>query len=176
VRRFAIIAGVWLLSLAVAFVAGLSRRPPPVGELVKQETHATGEAQRAAVQETARETHQARKVTTTTTTTRPTKAGPVPVRIVRVEEVATDTHEAGELHDVEHHQVVTEARTAAESRPEGTSAGWRLSATAGWALSSPSLRPSLYGAELSRRMLGPVWLGAWARTDGSAGLSLAVEW
>lgn len=54
--------------------------------------------------------------------------------------------------------------------------GWRLGAAAGWELARPTLRPVVYGADLSRRVAGPLWLGAWARTDGAAGLSLAVEW
>lgn len=55
-------------------------------------------------------------------------------------------------------------------------ASWRVGASAAWDLRALELRPSLFGAEVSRRLAGPVWLGAYARTDKTAGLTLAVEW
>lgn len=67
--------------------------------------------------------------------------------------------------------LVDEKRVEDYARPS-----WRLAAQAGWKWDAPSLQPSIYGGEVSRRIVGPVWLGAWARTDSTAGVSLALEW
>lgn len=48
---------------------------------------------------------------------------------------------------------------------------FRLGALAGLSGKGPE-----YGAEASLRVLGPLWLGAWAITSPAAGVSLSVEW
>jgi hypothetical protein len=55
-------------------------------------------------------------------------------------------------------------------------ASWRAGLAAGWDVRELRPRPSLLQLDLARRVAGPVWVGAWARSDRTAGLSLAVEW
>jgi hypothetical protein len=52
-------------------------------------------------------------------------------------------------------------------------ASWRASLSADWG--SLQLRPSLYGATVERRVLGPVWLGVHGRTDRVFGLTVGIE-
>jgi hypothetical protein len=70
-----------------------------------------------------------------------------------------------------------ESETKAETTTTTTTRAqpsWRLDAQAGWSRLSPA--PDVYGVGLSRRVAGTVWVGAWARTDLTAGASLGLEW
>lgn len=112
-----------------------------------------------------------------------TEQGPVRVRtetrevpgkervIIRTEDrgpVTTDRNAEGSGSSA------TQAATVVirdSSRP-----GWRASVLAGWSPGRLELRPEVYGVEVSRRVVGTVWAGAWARTDRQFGVSLALEW
>lgn len=61
--------------------------------------------------------------------------------------------------------VAREVRTAA--RPT-----WSLGALVGGSL---SLRP-VWGGYVRRRVVGPLWAGAWGLSSGVAGVSLGIEW
>lgn len=55
---------------------------------------------------------------------------------------------------------------------------WRVSLLAGASLRSPLLPvygPLVLGVEVNRRLLGPLWVGLWAQTGGSGGISLGIE-
>jgi hypothetical protein len=167
-KRWVYIAAGSALLLVAAFLGGRFSAPVKVEERVKVET---------------------RTVTVTEWKDRVVEkrvAGPVRVRTITIE------RPGGERiveRVVERGPVTTE--TAAESAGQSSSAassvgvservvesarpGWRLSAVAGWDAEALSLRPDLYGVEVSRRVVGTVWLGAWARTDRTGGLVLAME-
>lgn len=36
--------------------------------------------------------------------------------------------------------------------------------------------PGVLGASVERRIIGPVWMGAWGSTSGAAGISIRSEW
>ena len=91
---------------------------------------------------------------------------------VTEEQIATRTYDTGTLHlgwTGSSETKREESKVTDNARP-----GWRLSLGAGWSAVQP--RPDSYRLELSRRLVGTVWLGAWASTDKTAGLSLAMEW
>lgn len=72
--------------------------------------------------------------------------------------------------------VNVEVRTVSKTITIRERASWRAGASAGWRLDDLQARPELVQLHLERRIVGPWWVGAWARTDKSAGVSLAVEW
>ena len=71
-----------------------------------------------------------------------------------------------------------QATTHAEASKVTTNArpGWRVSAAAGWDPKALTLKPEVYEGRVERRVLGTVWLGAWGRTDKTAGVSVGIEW
>jgi hypothetical protein len=165
--RLCVAAGV-LLALVAAFLGGRFAAPVRVEEKVRVET---------------------KTVTVTEWKDRVIEkrvAGPVRVRTITIEKPGG---ERVVERIVERGPVTTE--TAAESAGQSSSAassvgvservvesarpGWRLSVAAGWAPEALSLRPGLYGVEVSRRVAGTVWIGAWAKTDRTGGLVLAME-
>lgn len=134
-----------------------------------------------AREETAREvvtsaSHDAASVTTTvreverTTTRTDERPGGRRVVTVVVERERAGTTAAA----VEHGE--TRAELVERTTIVRTRASWRLGAAAGWDLARPALRPDLFEVNLARRVAGPVWLGASARTDGTVTLGVAVEW
>lgn len=53
---------------------------------------------------------------------------------------------------------------------------WRVQALVGAEIGGGfALRP-VYGAAVSRRLLGPFWVGAWGITAPAGGLSIGAEW
>jgi hypothetical protein len=154
------IAGALLLAVA-AFFGGRFSAPVKTVETVKIEwlEHTRFDVQERIV--TVEAKHKR---------TEETRAVDGSVTIVTTED--TDTRAA--------HDVSTLALTWASGRQEQEKVterarpGWRLSLGAGW--SDLQARPDLYRLELSRRLVGTVWLGAWAGTDKTGGVSLAAEW
>jgi hypothetical protein len=165
--RLYIAAGV-LLALVAAFIGGRFSAPVRVEEKVRVET---------------------KTVTVTEWKDRVVEkriAGPVRVRTITIE------RPGGERvveRVVERGPVTVERSGESEGQSSSTASsvgvservvesarpGWRLSAVAGWDAEALSLRPELYGVEVSRRVVGTVWLGAWARTDRTGGLVLAMD-
>lgn len=94
------------------------------------------------------------------------------VTIVRVEDERTEAAATVERErQADARAELREVKVTERARPS-----WRVSAQAGWSITRPSIRPELYGAEVSRRIVGPLWLGVWGRADRTAGVSLAMEW
>jgi hypothetical protein len=164
--RLYLAAGV-LLALVAAFLGGRFSAPVRVEEKVRVET---------------------KVVTVTEWKDRIVEkrvAGPVRVRTITIEKAGERIVE----RVVERGPVTTE--TAADSAGSSSAAassvgvssrvvesarpGWRLSVAAGWDAEALTLRPGLYGVEVSRRVAGTVWVGAWARTDRTGGISAALE-
>lgn len=177
----------WLLSTAhgtpvgvlfavVALVTFLgaracSRPPPPARETTTTEANADRQTFARLLAELEERRHEEAQTTTTRTDTRPD--GRRVVTVVERRQVAqteTAAHASADVRQVEH-ETVREVREVVRERPS-----WRVGAAAGWSITRPTLRPELYGVDLSRRIAGPVWLGVWARTDRTAGVSVAVEW
>jgi hypothetical protein len=158
---------------AVALLAArsCSRPPPPTREVETREATADRETFARILAQLEERRHEEVQTTATRTDTRPD--GRKVVTIIerrRVAQVNTSAASAADVHAVAH-ETTREVREVERARPS-----WRLGASAGWSLTRPQLRPELLGVDLSRRVAGPVWLGAWARTDRTAGVALAVEW
>lgn len=163
-RKRLAIAGGSILLLVAAFVAGRYSAPVKVEERVKVETKTETKTEwkdRIVYVEAKRS-----KVRTEETR-KPTGE----VVIVKTEETETDTRQAREFAGLSLGNFSTQldqSKVTETARP-----GWRVGVTAGW--SDLSLKPDLYGLELSRRVAGTVWAGLWARTDRTGGISLALE-
>lgn len=167
-RRIAIAAGA-VLALVAAFIGGRYSRPAEVRELVKVETKTVTvtEWKDRVVEKRVEGPVRIRTVT---------REVPGGERVVTVVEergpVTVDRRQdrAGESKETGSSAIVSERVTKA-ARPD-----WRASVLAGWDADAPSLRPETYGVEVSRRVVGTVWLGAWARTDRTGGVAVAMEW
>jgi hypothetical protein len=167
-RRALIAAGV-TLALVAAFVGGRYAAPVEVREIVKVETKTVTvtEWKDRIVEKRVEGPVRIRTVT---------REVPGGERVVTVVEergpVTVDRSQdrAGESRETGSSTVVSE-RVTKVAKP-----GWRASVLAGWDADAPALRPELYGVEVSRRLVGTVWIGAWARTDRTGGLGLAMEW
>jgi hypothetical protein len=167
-RRLYIALGA-AIALAAAFVGGRYSRPVEVREVVKVETKTVTvtEWKDRIVEKRVEGPVRIRTVT---------REVPGGERVVTVVEergpVVTDraSDAAGSTASKTTGTVVSE-RVIKAAQP-----GWRASVLAGWDAGSPSLRPETYGVEVSRRVVGTVWIGAWARTDRTGGLGLAMEW
>ena len=84
----------------------------------------------------------------------------------------TETERRGSSEDrrvlaLRHEQIAERVKLIERSAPN-----WGIGAQAGLRLGD--LKP-VFGGEVSRRVVGPVWLGAWANTSGAFGLSARVE-
>jgi hypothetical protein len=168
VRTRLYIAGGVLLAVVAAFLGGRFAAPVRVEEKVRVET---------------------RTVTVTEWKDRIIEkriAGPVRVRTITIEKpggerVVERIVERGPVTtetaaDLSGSTAVAASSAAASSRVvESARPGWRASVAAGWAPERLTLRPEVYGVEVSRRIVGTVWIGAWARTDRMGGLVLAME-
>jgi hypothetical protein len=170
VRREPVAAAVALLGAAV-LVAPLTRcgPQPPAREETRME--ASAELHEASAAAAAVEK---RRATVRHVETREERRPDGAVITTRTEDEREDTHAAAVVGAATASHASATERTVIvreQARPS-----WRLTAAAGWKLDAPAQRPQVYGLDVSRRVAGPVWLGAWARTDRTAGVSLAVEW
>lgn len=97
--------------------------------------------------------------------------------VTRTEQAAEDRHE--EAHATEATQGTRveyrEKLVERERLVERDAPAWRVSASAGHQLSG---NPGgfTYGAEVSRRVIGPLWFGVGARTDRSLMATVGWEW
>ena len=155
---------------ALAATAGYFARRLPSREVTTREQVADVELRQEVTATVTRATVRRE----TRTETRPDGGQVVTVIDERTDAASrADATAAGEARVVERERVVVE-----RVRPS-----WRLETRAGWHRSELGQlfqeRPPILGAGLSRRIAGPVWVGAWAQRDRdetTAGVSLAVEW
>jgi hypothetical protein len=151
----------------LAFVIGapLTRCAPPAREEERREVR----AELHQVEQEQRQDERAKVRHVETRTERRPGGGVV---IVRTEDERTEARStSATARTTEASAAERDLRVIVRERPS-----WRVTAQAGWATTRPTIRPEIYGAEVSRRIVGPAWLGVWARTDKTAGVSLAVEW
>lgn len=148
------------LLLVAAFVGGRYSAPVKIEERVKVEKVVevqTVEKERIVYREAKKKRTEERKNVDGSSVT-----------------VTTEESDTGAIRDYSGLQLSWGTERQESSRVvDRARPGWRLSLGAGF--SSLSLRPDLYRLELSRRLVGTVWLGAWAATDRTAGLALALE-
>ena len=170
------IAGLAALGVAVAaYFVGRSRAPVRVEERTREVKVIDQEAIQRAVTEAHAEWSRSENVRTVTRIVY-RDGKPVEKVIYRDREVAAAGRvESSSAQDT---RVTTHARDERETETVTVYArpSWRVAGQLGWELGAPSLRPQVFGGEVSRQIVGPVWLGLWARTDSTAGLSLALEW
>jgi hypothetical protein len=182
--RLYIAAGV-LLALCAAFLGGRFSAPVRVVESASAKQTSTAAAaveqknNATAVQDVTRHTERRKAPARPASAPVQTPAGlmcpecpAVDVEIVD-ERIGTRLTDLGTLRGA---AVAASTSEAKSSRVvESARPGWRVSVAAGWDAEALSLRPETYGVEVSRRVAGTVWLGAWARTDRTGGVSVAVE-
>jgi hypothetical protein len=166
VKRRALIAAGSLLALVAAFTAGRFAAPAKVVERVKVETKTvtvTEWKDRVVEKRTQGPVRVVERVVE-----KPGE-GRVVTRWIDRGPVTTDTTRDGSGSA----STKTDAKTDA-SRVVTAQPSWHIEGQAGWSRLSPS--PDLYGFGVSRRIAGTVWLGAWARTDKTAGIGIELEW
>lgn len=177
-RQIAIVAGCVLAALVVAFLGG--RRSAPVRVEERERIVTQTVVDQAAIQRAVSEAHAewTRSATDHSTIRTVYLDGKVVEKIVYVDRDVNSGGSSGSSSNTATQvetRTVTNTITETEKVTEFRRASWRISASAGWRLDSLALRPAIYGGEVSRRILGPVWLGAWAKTDSTAGMSLGLE-
>jgi hypothetical protein len=177
-RGYLIAAGAGLLALVAAFLGG--RFSAPVRTVEREKVVEKSVRDEHAISQAVAEAQAAwnRSVADHTVTRTIYKEGKPVERVVYVNR---ETQSAGSSQvtstvyvDRVVHEVTTQTVTETKIE-EGARPGWRGAFSAGW---GPDLtaHPSTYGGELSRRLIGPVWVGVWGRTDKTGGVSLALEW
>lgn len=75
--------------------------------------------------------------------------------------------------DLSHVQDVTAKRETSLVQTPAAPPRWRVEGLVG--LELHGLQP-VYGGQVSRRVLGPLWAGAWGLSSGVGGVSVGVEW
>lgn len=178
-KRYALIGVGAIAALVLAFLAGRRTAPVRVEERVKIETKTVVDQEAVARALTEAKAEWERSTKTRTTTRIVYRDGKPIEKVVYVDRDVLQTatigiKESSETETKTHGETIsttTQDKVTTFARPT-----WRLAAQAGWSFDAKALRPSIFGGELSRQVLGPLWLGAWARTDSTAGLSLALEW
>lgn len=169
------LAGV-LVAWALAFAAGrASCRSPPAAVVQEQASSSSSKAvdQVADVHQVAR-VETARRVRRRRTETRRPDGSSVITTDTAIDTRVDDHHQVqlaavAEVREQEHHQVERELRL----EPARELPTWRVTALAGLRLGE--LQP-VYGGQVSRRLAGPIWVGAWGLSSGTAGVAVAVEW
>lgn len=166
-KRRLYLAGGALLALVAAYIAGRYSAPTKVVETVRVETQIQTVTEwrdrivyrdrtkvRTVVVERKAPDGSSETVTTTT----------------QDNDIAGGSESTGST-DTAVAQTSEAKRVTETGRP-----GWRASVAAGWSPGALSLSPEVYEGRLERRLIGTLWLGAWARTDKTAGLSVGFEW
>jgi len=147
------------------FFLGRGKKRVEVREVEKVRTVEVVREVKVSDRATAR--NVVRRKTTSKTPDGTTKTETVTTIGVTEREISTtSTAKTAEKH--------TERETA---RVESNPADWRVSALVGGQLKlSPiSFNTLVYGAAVERRLLGPVWVGVWGISSGTAGVSLTLE-
>lgn len=72
---------------------------------------------------------------------------------------------------VDRQETASASREASVIQTPAAPPSWRVGGLAGLSASGP-----VYGGEVSRRVLGPIWVGAWGLSVPAGGVSVGVEW
>lgn len=160
-RRRLVIAGAAALALVAAFLAGKYSSPRKVEERIKIETRVEWRDREVTkrVEGPVREVERIVE--------RP-GAERVVTRWIERGPVTTDTASDASSS--------TSAQSSASKVTTPARPDWRASVAAGWDPRALALKPEVYEGRVERRVLGTVWLGAWGRTDRTAGVSVGAEW
>lgn len=178
-----------LAALYACFIAGRYSRPARV--VTRDVVHTEVQTRDVVHQQVVHDVqvqHDVQTQTRTVTVTRWAKApdGSPVVTQETHQEAATEAHAERQAvksvtTDAEHdaRQMVTETRTVTveAARPQ-----WAVTALAGASLGSPPHlvpglpAPLVVGAQLERRILGPLSVGLWATSSGAGGVSARLEW
>lgn len=163
VRTYLFIALGAIVALAVAFAAGRYTTPTKTVERVEY----VERVREVRLTQIARVTDIKWKRVTVTTPDGTTTA---------TEEAETHENEnSSEVAktDKDNKATTEKVTTAAKSQ-------WTIFVTPGVTIpmagnSFSAVRPTI-GVQVNRRLLGPVWAGAWFQTFGAAGVSVGLEW
>lgn len=66
----------------------------------------------------------------------------------------------------------TSSKSESKTIVDNTKPQWKVSGLAGYNFSTYE---KVYGAEVDRRILGPIFVGAWGNTQHTGGLSVSIE-
>jgi hypothetical protein len=170
-----VLAGAALAALVAGFLTGRYSRSPQVvtKDVVRVETRDVVKTQ---VVHDVQTVHDVEIKLRTVTRWQTSPGGVTTV----VQEVARDTQaetkratHVDAKQDRDTQQTVVELHTA-DARPS-----WSVAVLPGiqfaGARAVDLYGPAVVGVAIERRILGPVWLGAWGSTSGAAGLSLRGE-
>ena len=156
------------VALVGAVLAGRCSRPPPARVEEHRDTVAKVEKVEAA---------QAVEKRATVRQVKRTETRPNGVQIVTVEEehIEAERHEASAATTAATVHTV-ETRIVEAARPE-----WRGSLAALWRPADLALSPAIFHGEVSRRVLGPAFVGVAVQYDRprgefAAGVVVTVEW
>jgi hypothetical protein len=160
-----------LVALALSFAAGRYSRPAHV-ETRTETVYRDRVVERQTKSTEVKATADVQVQTRTVTRWLPSPAGPI---IERTEETGTHATSSTaavstETRDVEAERVTTKTQSTTTTQTDPDH--WRIGVTAGLARSLDRI----YGVDVSRRIIGPVWLGAWATSERAGGLVVAVTW
>lgn len=177
-----------LAALYACFAVGRYSRPARV--VTRDVVHTEVQTRDVVHQQVVHDVQVQHDVQTQTRTVTVTKWAKAPdgTPVVTQEthqEAATEAHGARQAEtkattaaEHEAHQVVTETRTVTV---EAARPSWAVTALAGASLGSPPHlvpglpAPLVVGAQLERRILGPLSVGLWATSAGAGGVSARFE-
>ena len=168
VRTYGYIAAA-LVALAGAFWAGYSTHPERVEyrDRIEYQDRVVEKIVEVRVKDTAVVTHRV-----VVTVSRPDGT----VEKTEVEDTAAVTNEktaTDHARTEDHAGVIEHIKIETAILPD-----WRVSAKVGVSLgdlSFSALPPLVYGGAVERRIVGPLWGGAWGLSNGTVGISLTFE-
>lgn len=169
------IAAATLIAAAVGFFAGRGTAPTKTTERVVTVEKLVEVAAKEKTETTAHDESVATRDATVwrwRTVTRPSGevVSTATRETVRTSDAKASSQEAKREAEVRYVDRIVEKETI--KVVEAERATWSIGARAGLS-SGPR---AVYGAEASRRIVGPLWLGAYVTTAKEAGLMLRVEW
>ena len=88
------------------------------------------------------------------------------------EGTGTNTNSVNNTHVTDNHSTVTEketVKTITNAAPK-----WYFDVNAGWALNSNFSPSPVWGVGVSRRIVGPIWIGVWGNTQRLAGVGVGL--
>lgn len=96
--------------------------------------------------------------------------------VERIVYVDREVHSGGTSTTSATTSTATASTSSSAVVPVAPPPGWRAGLAASWDPRALRARPGLWGAEVDRRIVGGLWVGARADSDRRAGLALSLEW